>query len=120
MPDEFERVTRDERQRRSVGRIQHLDVFRIHDPGLRDSVVQRPIGSRQFQHVSDVHAAERPKHRVAVPGDPDIAALAGEGRVFDVSRGAREDRVSAALEDRRRQVDRRCLQACYPGARLVR
>jgi hypothetical protein len=98
MADEFERIARHERQRRSSGRVEHVHVFGLHDQRLRDAILINAIRRGEADRVAGLCASQRAEHGVAVTGDADVAALTGERRVFDVARAAAKRPVVAPFE----------------------
>ena len=103
-----------------IGRVEDVHVVRIDDRRLRDAIAKDAVGRREHELVADVDAAERTKDGITMAGDPYVAALARQRRVFDVPRRARERSVVAPLEHRRRQAERGRVEARDPLAAFVR
>src|SRR4051794_12541955 len=70
--DEVERVTRDQRQRRRRGGVQHRDIVRVDDPRSLDPIDVLAVQRVDLYGVTDRDVLQSPEEAVAVAGDAEV------------------------------------------------
>ena len=116
VPDEFERVARDERQRRMVRRIEHVHIVWSDDERLRDAIFEDAIGRGYEKRIADFYSPHRAEGSVAMTGDADVAGLTGKRGVLDVAGAACERSIVRSFKNRCFEIDPRRFEASDPLA----
>jgi hypothetical protein len=115
-----ERVTRHERQRRIVRRIENPHIVRLHDARPLYVIVKHPVFRRQADLVVWSDVAELAEKRIAVTCQTDVAGFAGQGGAWYVTDGKAKRACVASSSNDGRDAETRDFDATDCRARRGR
>ena len=74
--DVRERITRHQRQRWIIGRIEHPDILRLDDAGALHIVVKDTLRRRHTDFIIRIDVAQLAEERIAMAGEANVSYFA--------------------------------------------